>query len=934
MKKATSHQATLLQLEALEPRLLLSGVVTLSVSAGTLKITGDTADNQISIAQTGTGSYTIAGLGTTQVKVGTGPSSTQQVVNNVLKDISIDMSVGAKSGTAGNDTVQFASDIHVGNAALGTHGSISYKGSGGDDQLMLGGTSATASVTFDANPANGDTLQFTDALGVTQTLEFVPANGTAQSGNLQVTLGATSADTMANFLSALDESGLHFRAQDTSTSSDVSCLLMSIPGTAGNQPVVVSSARITVSNNSFTGGADFLLDAQNVTATLGDGGNLLTLGSFSTTPANFASAVLGTLSVTGGKGNDDIVSADNTHGNFTATLGAGDNSLILVSTPTAKIGLMGGNLSYTGLGGADNIDLENAQVDGALTVNVGTAGADSNGIVAAGATLHGAVTYTAGAAGNNDVDFSSATLSKTLTVTTGAGNDTLDLSGANIAGNVTVNPGSGSNDFWSGPNSGNANIQGAITYTGSGDNALDFTSATLGKTLTVKTGAGTDTVTLDGAQVAGATALNLGGGTNIISVGQSNGASANIQGAFSYTATGGATDMNDVQFASAVLGGTLTVSTGSSPDTVDLSEAHISGKVTLALGGGGNELDDSTTSIGPTIGGAFTYTATSAAGDSNTIDLASPKFSSTVSVTTGASDDTITLGDASITGATTLSLGAGINDFESGAAATFGGALAYTATGSANDTNMVNLASATLSKTLAVTTGAGDDTVDLSGVQATGNATLTLGAGNNTFQAVGSTAAKFEGNVGFTANGNGANTVTLGDPAGPNNIIRGGLTIKSGGGGLSTIDLLNMSCMHSVAINTGAGGSKVDLEGSDFCHIDGTFSLTGGAGVDTLKVAQTVGFAQSTTFYGGVNISLGANNDILNIGLRDAALTPAGTGDANTHATFMSSITQPVFDGGSGTNNKMDYQFEGGDTTLPIANVFSSPLKITNFIKS
>jgi hypothetical protein len=944
VKKAISPPATLLQLEALEPRLLLSGVVTVSVVSGTLKITGDSADNQISIAQSPAirGNYTIAGLEGTQVKIGaTGTPGSVQVVNNVFKDISIDMSVGAKSGNAGNDTVELASNLYVGNVDPGTHlgtfGSLTYKGAAGNDQVFLGGTTAAASVTFNTNPVNGDTIQLTDALGNAQTLEFDDAGGTAQTGNVQVTIGTNSADTMASFLIALYESNLQFNAQDTSSSSEVSCELLAIPGSAGVQPIVVTSPSDSITATDLLGGIDYLLEAQNVTVGLGDGANLATLGTVSTTPANFASTILGNLSITGGKGTDDIVAANDTHGNFTANLGAGDNSLFMAGIPGAgSLGRVSGNLSYTGLGGADNIDLQNSEVDGTLTANVGAAGAHSNGLDALGATLKGAVTYTAGATGNNDVDFLSATLSKTLAVTTGAGDDTVELNGANIAGAVTVNPGSGSNNFYVlQNNSTSANLQGAVSYTASGDNTLDFTSATLGKTLAVTTGSGTDTVTLDGAQVTGSTAMKLGGGTNIISVGQDqdNGISANIQGAFTYTATGGTNDMNDVQFATGTFGGAFTVTTGASQDTVDLSEANIAGKVTLALGAGVNELDNSTTGIGPTIGGAFSYTATSAAGDSNTIDLTSPKFSSTVSVTTGASDDTVTLDGANISGATTMSLGAGTNDFESGTAATFGAAFAYTATGATSDTNTVNLASSTLSKTLSVTTGAGGDTVDLSGVQATGNATLALGAGDNTVQAIGATAANFAGDVGFTATGTGTNTVTLGDAAGPNNIISGGLTIKTSGSGLSTIDLLNMSCMHSVAISTGAGGSNVDLEGSDFCHINGTFSLTGGAGVDNVKVAQTTGFAQSTTFYGGVNLSLGAGNDVLNIGLRDAALTPAGTGDANTHATFMSSITQPIFNGGAGTN-KMDYQNEGGNNTLPIANVFSSPLKITNFITS
>ncbi len=231
MKKATSPRAAVAQLEALESRLLLSGTVTVSLVSGTLNITGDVSDNHISLLQTAPGAYTIAGLEGTLVKKGASILASQQVTG-ATKDISIDMSVGAVNGNAGNDTVELAGDLHVGNVNLttlqGTRGNFTFKGSAGNDQLFLGGTPATASLTFNANPADGDTVQLTDALGNVQTMEF-DTGALHNANDLPVAIGANAAATLTNFRAVLEGSQLHLSSQLTSSTS---CQLMSTPGTA------------------------------------------------------------------------------------------------------------------------------------------------------------------------------------------------------------------------------------------------------------------------------------------------------------------------------------------------------------------------------------------------------------------------------------------------------------------------------------------------------------------------------------------------------------------------------------------------------------------------------------------------------------------------------------------------------------------------------
>lgn len=929
--------------------------VTVSVVANTLKITGDAFNDQISITQTGTGAYTITGLNGTEVKLGASVADSQQVTG-ATKDISIDMSIGAVAGNAGDDTVQLAGDLHVGNVdlgtLLGTRGSIIYKGGSGVDHVLLSGAPATASVAFTANPENLDTIALTDALGNTQTFEF-DTGALQDQNNLPVNIGATAADTMANFLSALNGHLLGLLTTEVS-SNGTACELVSLPGTAGNQPIVVSSGNIVASD--FTGGADYLLDAQNVTVNMGDGNNGLALGTLSTTPGSFGSTILGNLSVTGGK-DDDLAAAMDIHvtGNLTATMGAGNNNLGVVTTPElpgAGLSRVGGNFSYTGLAGADSIDLENSQIDGTVTANMGTAGNNPNAFFGDRATFSGAVTYTAGATGDNDVDFALATLGKTLSVTTGAGDDRIDLSAAQVTGNVTVTAGTGTNFFNLGPvNAALTNILGAVKYTATSTanqhNSIQVISTVLHSTLSVTTGASDDSVNLSRATITGNTTLSLGTGTNDVEDGQG----ANIAGAFSYTATSVAGYTNTLTLTSGTFGGTFSVTTGVGDDTVNLAGTTITGKATLNVGNGNNTITDKDVTAAPT--GLLTA-------------------HSDLSVTTGTGNDSLDLSGANITGKTTLTLGAGVNDVEATTQPTFTGAFALTAAGVAGAVNTINLTSPHFGNTVTFTTGASDDTLNMDGVQAVGNATINLGTGSNTFQVAGSAAASFGGNLGVTTTGSGENTVTVGSAAATSSVA-GGLTIATGTGddligflanvtgnlsvnagtspdeddingdggtvtGTATIQagsnsfiiIQNMTVLRSATITTGAGVDNVYIGGSQFCSHDGTFTLTGGAGTDTVNISSTTGDTAPTLFWRAVNINLAAGNDTLNIGA-SANTSGGGTGDANSYAIFSSATIKPIFNGGAGTVDHLDYLLDSGILGLTIPNQFTLPPQTPGF---
>ncbi len=78
-----------LHLEALEPRLLLSGNVLVDVVGGDLVVTGDALDNEITVEQTGAEQYTVTGVDTTTVNGGAA-----FVANGVRDDFEFDMGAG------------------------------------------------------------------------------------------------------------------------------------------------------------------------------------------------------------------------------------------------------------------------------------------------------------------------------------------------------------------------------------------------------------------------------------------------------------------------------------------------------------------------------------------------------------------------------------------------------------------------------------------------------------------------------------------------------------------------------------------------------------------------------------------------------------------------------------------------------------------------
>jgi hypothetical protein len=281
-----------------------------------------------------------------------------------------------------------------------------------------------------------------------------------------------------------------------------------------------------------------------------------------------------------------------------------------------------------------------------------------------------------------------------------------------------------------------------------GGNGADTVSVDLkGKTytggLTANTGSGADTVTVMSSAAGGALLgnvnLNGSGGNHVVNL--ATGANGiTIGGSVQATDTLGANTFNFGATTASTLGKNLT----------------LTGYNTVSLGGAAGD----TINGGITVNdGALGLGAKVTLNDKLTVNSA-------LNVTTGAGNDTITIGSITVNGNAQVNTGSG-NDTVALAAGTstptVGGNLTITG-GSGNDSvNLAGGASESVGGTLTIGLGDGTDTVTLDNANLTvaGSLRLSLGNGNDSVT-VDSTV---NGNM-YWSLGSGTDTVTIGSAPG------------------------------------------------------------------------------------------------------------------------------------------------------------------------
>jgi len=192
MKKSRPIQprSRRLFIESLEAREVLAGNVTATLSAGILRVTGDTLNNKIAIWQnTNTGLFSVTGQTSSgATKVNNGPNNNTVTFNGAVNSIIVDLKQGNDSVTIGAGTNSF---VQLSPAIL--TGVVTVKGgTGGDTMNVL--VAGAAAINIDGGLESG-TVQ-NDIVNVAFTVAGSVAINT-YGGNDFVSVNASIIPTLA-----------------------------------------------------------------------------------------------------------------------------------------------------------------------------------------------------------------------------------------------------------------------------------------------------------------------------------------------------------------------------------------------------------------------------------------------------------------------------------------------------------------------------------------------------------------------------------------------------------------------------------------------------------------------------------------------------------------------------------------------------------------
>lgn len=940
-------------LELLEEKIVPAGIVSVAYNpgaAGSLTITGDGADNVITITEAPGQLLLSDGLGNgTLFSVNGALAAANPVVN-----LTVGLGLTNINLQAGNDVLQ------VNGVTFGGHVTITDT-AGGNDSVVFSNT--TANRTLSISLGAGD-----DSLQVSGTQFNAGVTGGAMSVALDDGNNTLTIDNTVDFRA---NAGFSATAGVGSNTFNITPNTLVVGGTFGitttgtaEVPTIIPATLQTVNISPVaTGqvGSHFTLSGTN--------GN----HAFTVQGGTGAFTIGGTLSVGAGVGNDSLSVANL---DITSTtvfdLGGGNNSLTHtggnLSAPTIRWGAASGgsagndtlnfsgtSLATTGtsgfalnLGNGTNVVNFNSgtvSLGGGTTAINGGTGSDSLTIAgtsfAAGGTLSLALSD-----GANTVDISTASLtSNALSYSGGTGIDMFGISGTSTnaalsslsvttgAGNDTVNLGGSALTTTS--------ASGFTVNLGDGTNVLNFNSGTFGfagGTSSISGGSGQDTVNLQAAVTsftnAGTLSVNLGSGLNRTTLAAATFSTA----ALNYTGTTG-NDTFELTSANATVTGALAVNTGTGANSVNIESpgAMNLAAVTITNAGalGQAQTINVTAATSASVTGALTITNTAGIGTISVGGLpgsTSFNLTSGLTITSGSEMDTLTLGRLTTTTAN-IDLKAGSNTTTALAgsvisAGTFnygpvlsspggaeGDSLQFNGTSFATTahngftlnlgagTNTVGFNSGTFALgtgTNNIKGGLGQDTITV-GVGAsfvsTGALSFDLGDGTNSATIAGS--AFTAGPLTYVGT-NGADTFALTSSAAT---INGAINVTTGAGS-NTVNIAAAGTLTSGAItvtNAGTAGQAqtINVTAVTSASVTGALTITNTAGIGTISVG---GLPGSTSFNltTGLAITSGSNDDTLTLGRLTSTSASVLLGAGNNTVNTTGAINTGAFTYGSG----------------------------------
>ena len=741
-------------IERLEAR--IAPAATVKVANQDIFISGDGANNGISVFEDGAGRLFIYGNAATAINgdgvvsgviLDTNAGGGREFDNGLFKNIYINMG-------AGNDDVEIAGirsgdvsilSINTGNSTTGDVISVAQSTFAGNPDTVFGVNATSGPVTIIAgngpnsisvNALTAPSLSIltgtgADTINIAKTddvsvnsgnflidagdganaVAFGPNHNTIVSGQLNLHTGAGSDNV------AIDSLTANSLVVQTGAGTDTVTMTANTPNTihgdvtlgggAGAKTFTVGSA-----NQKFT-----TVDGSFSIVSNGDTNSI-------TIDALKAGNVLGSLSISAPTGNATITLASlsgDTVTNGDVSIDTGDlNTANTVSIGSGHSLSVSGNVSVHTGAGSDSVSLDSLTANG-LNVNTG-AGSDSVNVAqSAGVTIHGD-TFLQGGAGSKTILVGSASnpvsVDGNLNITTGSGNDSVTLNfltvGA-VKGNLTVSTDLG-DDTVKLATTGDVVVPHGSATIDTGD-ATTIDSVTVGTThsvtisgdLAIHTGSGDDAVILDSLTVGstfGSLTINTGVGDDTITIAGS--ANVSVPNGSVFIDTGdGVSDTVLVGAGHTVtIAQDLSIHTGDGNDTVTVDQVTTR-NLDIHTNGG----SDTVTVAGVnavTVYGSATIDTGDATAGGDIVHIgggAGVSFNSSLAVTLGNGDDTFSLDNLTSTGAVSINGGAGNNTISIG-----------------------SVAAVSVTNLLAVQTGAGNDSVNTSGLTA-GSLAINTGLG-------------------------------------------------------------------------------------------------------------------------------------------------------------------------------------------------------------
>jgi hypothetical protein len=642
-------------IEFLESRIAPAGIVTCVLTNGVLSFTGDDADNQISISPVGGGDYRIDGVGGTLFDNGNGGQVGFFVLSGTLLGLKVDLRGGADVFDATGLKVAGATNLLGGDGndtfTLNNHtllGPVTINGGIGHDTVTFGGsytivrskltltdTDGSNSLNCESKSASFTSIQMTtgagsDALTFNNvalrtgaiTADFGDGENTFSANGKTATFGSTI--NLKYGSHATGASQFNLQSEITAVASAVTLQfadgdnLISLSGTTSVR--VGGLLKVT----SGSGGDAFSLTGGDVSTgagmmlALGDGTN-----SVSMVGSNFNLA--GDVSVTSGVGIDTFTLDASTlvvGKKLLLQTGDGSNS----ATVHALNGVLKGGVQYFGGSGQDLLDLNGSFRSGALNVQfgAGAAGLNTSGV----RQDFAAITINAPTLAGENLSVQSVVnefrVKTTTSITTGAGLSSVEFgspdSYVTLTGDVIYLGGAGEDVLRI--KAAEGRIGSMKLDTGAGDSTIQVTSdflALAGFRFRAADGFDRATIeTLDG--VVGLVDVNTGAGISQLTV-QSTSDLVRVKG-INFNTPETNMDATTLSIAKATVLGATNVNGGDGATVVTMADSIFTGPVLMQTRGGMDQVTVDTTD-----------------------DSIPSKFLGIFSVSLGAGDDTLFVGN-------------------------------------------------------------------------------------------------------------------------------------------------------------------------------------------------------------------------------------------------------------------------------------------------